>query len=236
MTQNTRKIPAIDSNGEQPQKQLPQFRRARNLDFRVTTDDDRVAVVTGMTPAPNHRFAQHHKRRDLVEEIVQPIRAEGSAMPGLMPTGVGRRRVEHRISHVGKHHPPCIPEREGRPACEPQQAEPQNRVANGRTVTPFEKFAHLSARNGALIPIGLGKPALDRSRGVLARETVVEVLRRTCECGCGVVVVHGWLGFWLSQVLDFGNGKAGSVKSAKIADDACHHKTAEFFCQWAGVG
>jgi hypothetical protein len=51
-----------------------------------------------------------------------------------------------------------------------------------------------------------------------------------------VVVVHGWLGFWLSQVLDFGNGKAGSVKSAKIADDACHHKTAEFFCQWAGVG
>ena len=157
-------------------------------------------------------------------------------MPCLMPTGVGRRRVEHSISHVGKQHPPCPPECEGPPPCEPQQAEPQNRIANARTVTPLEKFAHLSARHGALIPIGLGKPALDRSRGVLARETVVEVLRRTCECSCGVVVVHGWLGFGLSQVLDFGNGKAGSVKSAKISDDNHHDKTVEFFCQWAGVG
>jgi hypothetical protein len=39
-----------------------------------------------------------------------------------------------------------------------------------------------------LFPIVLGKLALDRSCRVLARETVIEVLQKTCDYG--VVVAH----------------------------------------------
>ena len=42
-----------------------------------------------------------------------------------------------------------------------------------------------------MIPIVLGKLALDRSCRVLARETVIEVLQKTCDYG--VVVAHNQL-------------------------------------------
>ena len=52
-----------------------------------------------------------------------------------------------------------------------------------------DSFAHLGAGgHEALIPILLGKLALDRSCRVLARETVIEVLQKTCDYG--VVVAH----------------------------------------------
>ena len=55
-----------------------------------------------------------------------------------------------------------------------------------------DSFAHLGAGgHGALIPIVLGKLALDRSCRVLARETVIEVLQKTCDYG--VVVAHNQL-------------------------------------------
>ena len=43
-----------------------------------------------------------------------------------------------------------------------------------------------------MIPILLGKLALDRSCRVLDRETVIEVLRRTCECS-GLIVAPSLL-------------------------------------------
>ena len=52
-------------------------------------------------------------------------------------------------------------------------------------------MTHLGAGHGALIPIAIGKPVLDRSCGVLDRETVIEVLQLTFDCG--VVVAHNQL-------------------------------------------
>ncbi len=64
-----------------------------------------------------------------------------------------------------------------------------------------DSFAHLGARHGALIPIAIGKPALDRSCAVLDRKTVIEVLQLTCDCG--VVVAHNQLELDLIAVENF---------------------------------
>lgn len=199
MTENTREVASVNPDGEEPEEELHEFRRTRNLNLRIAADDDRVAVVPGVTPAPDHRFAHDHERRDLVEEIVQQIRAESRAVPSLMPTRVRRRGVKHRVCRIRQDNPPSAPKREGGPTGKAQQREPQDRVTNGRAVASLEKLAHLGAGHRALIPIRLGKSPFDRLDRILAGEAVIEVRGRTGEYGSGVVVVHSSSGFWVNR-------------------------------------
>ena len=53
---------------------------ARDGYFRIASHDARVAVMTGVAPAPEGRFAHHHEGGDLVERIVHPVRLEGGSV------------------------------------------------------------------------------------------------------------------------------------------------------------
>ena len=59
--------------------------RAGNGDFGVASNDNRVAVVTGVAPAPDRALAHDHERGNLVKRIVQPIALERGAVARLVP-------------------------------------------------------------------------------------------------------------------------------------------------------
>ncbi len=139
-----------------------QVRRTRHLDLRVAAHDDSVAVVARVAPAPDDGFAHHHEGGDLVEGVVHPVRPEGCAMPGFVPARVGSRGVEGREAQIRHHRPPATPERDrGRRKAE-DEGEPDDRVADGRTVAALQHLAHLLARHRALVPFRFGQPELHR--------------------------------------------------------------------------
>ena len=57
MAEQPGKIALINPDGEKAEEKLPELWRAGNLNFRIATDDDRVAVMPGVTPTPDHGFS-----------------------------------------------------------------------------------------------------------------------------------------------------------------------------------
>ena len=63
----------------------------------IAADDDGIAVVAGVAPAPDGGFAHDHEGGDLVEGVVHPVGLERGAVAGLMPAGVGGGGIEHAV-------------------------------------------------------------------------------------------------------------------------------------------
>src|SRR5580658_1738264 len=68
-----------------------------NRNLRIAPDDDRIAVMTGMAPAPDGGFAHHHEGCDFVKKIVQPVRFERCAMARLVPARIRSGGIKHAI-------------------------------------------------------------------------------------------------------------------------------------------
>ncbi len=86
-----------------------QIGRTRNSDLRIAADDDGVAVMAGVAPAPDRGLAHHHERRDLVERVVHPVGLEGGTVAGLVPAGIGGRGVENAVDEVRENRPTTYP-------------------------------------------------------------------------------------------------------------------------------
>ena len=147
--------------------------RTGHLDFRVAADDDGVAVMPVMAPAPDHGFAHHHERGDLIQRGVHPVGLECRAVPALVPSRIRTRAVEHGIDKIRNHHPPSAPERNrGVAGCQ-QQNQQERGVADGRPVAALQELAHFRLRDGGGVPLGLGEALFHRARRVGAGETVI---------------------------------------------------------------
>ena len=94
------------------------------------------------------------------------------------------------VERVGQNGPPRAPEGPGGVAAAEDEREPEEGVADGGAVAALEELAHGGARDGALIPLGLGEAALDGARGVFAGEGVVELGGLGQDGGAVVVVAH----------------------------------------------
>ena len=151
-------------------------RRAGNGDFGVAANDNRVAVVTGVAPAPDRALAHDHERGNLVKRIVQPIALERGAVARLVPARIRGGAVNNPIRNEGNQRPGTRPEEESRIAEKPEQAEPDDRVANGGTVFALEQLAHDITRHGGLIPLRFGEAFFDGQFGIHTDETVVTQL------------------------------------------------------------
>ena len=155
-----------------------QVRRTGHRDFRVAANDDGVAVMAGVAPAPDRGLAHDHERGDLVERVVHPIGLEGGAVAGFMPAGIGGRGIEHAVEQIGEDGPPVAPERIGQKAAAEDEGKPENRVADGRPIAALQQAAHGFPRHRTLIPIGFGQALFHSQGGVDAGEAVVEGHRK----------------------------------------------------------
>src|SRR5487761_1491063 len=91
---------------EEGENHCQNIRRSRYRDLRITADDDRVAMMTGVVPSPGNGFTQHHERSDFIERVIQPICLEGRSMAALMPTGVRAGSINGTVRQEGKDRPP----------------------------------------------------------------------------------------------------------------------------------
>ena len=155
------------------EKQSLDVWRARDMNFGVASHDDRIAMVARMAPPPWHGFTHDHKGGNLVEQVVQPIRLESRAVPGLVPTGIRGRGVKHAVNHQWKNRPPTRPPRpRPQPGCK-DKPEIDQAVANGRPVLASQKLTHFVLGNRRGIPIGFGEPESHGALGFGSGETIV---------------------------------------------------------------
>ena len=82
MQGNLREILPIHLEVEERHDHALQVRWARDSDLRVTADDNGVAVVTGVTPAPEDGLPHDHERRNFIESVIHPIRLERGTVAG----------------------------------------------------------------------------------------------------------------------------------------------------------
>jgi hypothetical protein len=151
-----------------------------NRDFRFTADNDRVAVMPCMAPAPYDGLTHHHERCDFIEHLVHPVRLERRAVTGLMPAGIGCRCVEHAMEDVRQDSPPRSPQL---PGCDPasnNQCEPKQRIPDRGTIATLQQGTHHSTRYLALIPISFRKPPLNSASRIFADEAVVKPFHFDC--------------------------------------------------------
>ena len=146
--------------------------RTGNGNFGIATQNDGVAVMTGVGPAPDRAFAKDHEGSDLIEGVVHPVGLKGRAVESLVPSGVGTPGVEGGVDQIGEDGPPRSPEENGGGGGSEDEAKPKNGVANRGTIFSNEKFAHLLFGNRALIPIGFGQTGRDGLLGVTLIEKV----------------------------------------------------------------
>ena len=83
--EKTREIGAVSGHVERAQDQPAKVGRTGNLNFRVAANDDGIAVMTGVTPAPDHGFPHHHERGDLIQHVVHPVGPERRAVTAFVP-------------------------------------------------------------------------------------------------------------------------------------------------------
>ena len=95
------------------QHQRADVGRARNLDLRVAPDDDGVAVMPVVTPAPDDGFPHDHEGRDFIERDIHPVGLERRSVSAFVPARIRTRAVEHGIDQEGNRGPPTPPECDG---------------------------------------------------------------------------------------------------------------------------
>ena len=155
--------------GSKPQ----QRRRPHRGDLRVAADDDGVGVVAGMAPAPDRRLAHDHETGELIDGVVHPARLERRAVAAFVPARIGRRTVEHAVADEERHRPPGAPEDVAAGPGQREGGEPDDGVADRRTVGALHQLLHPLARNVGLVPFGGRQPALNRGFGIAADQAVV---------------------------------------------------------------
>ena len=82
---HTREIAVIIAKIEETSKMGRQIRRTWNLDLRIPTHDDGIAMVAGVAPAPDNGFTHHHEGSNLVKSIVHPVGLESGPVSCLVP-------------------------------------------------------------------------------------------------------------------------------------------------------
>ena len=174
-------VPEVERNGpeaEESQQQPEDIRRAGNRNLRIAPDDDGVTVVAHVAPAPGHRLPHHHEGGDLVKRVVHPVSLEGRAVAGFVPAGIRGGGVEHAVDHEGDDRPPAsgLPKRVAAHPGADQQREPDDGVADGRPVPPFEQLAHLLFGNRRGVPRGFRQTFLQGADGVVAHQAVISLL------------------------------------------------------------
>ena len=161
-------------HAEEEEEELAHAGRTRHGDLRIAADDDRVAVMAIVAPAPDGRLAHDHERGDLVERVVHPVGLERRAVARFVPAGIGGRPVDYAIQQEGDDRPRAAPPGVGPAAEAEKQREPEQRVADGRAVPPLQQLAHLGLRHGTRVPVRFGQPLLDGQGGVRTDETVIK--------------------------------------------------------------
>ena len=160
-------------NVEKTEKQHLQIRRTRHGDFRIATNNNRVAVMPRVAPTPRRGFAQHHERRDFVERVVHPIRLERRAVTRFVPARIRGGSVNHAVNSKWKNRPPTAPPVTTPNAGRDEQCEPDDGIADSWAVAATKQFAHFFFRNRRRIPSRLGQSVFNREGGVFAHETVI---------------------------------------------------------------
>ncbi len=155
-----KRIAKVEDTGE-GECGAQQVRRAHHGDLGIAPDDDGVGVVAGMTPAPGHRIAHQHEAGDLVDDIVHPARAEGGAMAAFVPARVAGGAVEHAVDEEERHAPPGAPEINAAGSGSQDGGDPDDRVADRRTVGTLHQLLH---RSCAAHRCDTTRPRLARSR------------------------------------------------------------------------
>ena len=158
------------------QRRAQQVRRTHDGDLGVAADDDRVGVVARMAPAPGDRIAHQHEAGDLVDDVVHPARLEGGAVAAFVPARVARRAVEHAVDEEERHAPPGAPEIDRAGCGAEDRGDPDDRVADRRTIGALHQLLHRLARNVGVVPLGRGEAGLDRPARAFADQTVVALL------------------------------------------------------------
>src|ERR1022692_199518 len=134
MHQDPAEILWIHGHAEEAQDHPLQVRRTGNRDLGVAADDDGVAVVAGVAPAPHRRLPHDHERGDLIKRAVHPVGPEGRAVPGLVPARVRGGGVKDGVDPERDDRPPCPPKGVPRVAGSEDQGKPDKGVGDGRGV------------------------------------------------------------------------------------------------------
>ena len=163
MSDEIAKVFRVGAEGKKSLDHSSDIRWTGNGNFGIATQNDGVAVMTGVGPTPDRAFAKDHEGSDLIEGVVHPVGLEDRAVESLVPSGVGTPGVEGGVDQIGEDGPPRSPKGNGGGGSSEDEAEPKNGVANRGAIFSNEKFAHLLFGNGALIPIGFGQAGFDGS-------------------------------------------------------------------------
>jgi hypothetical protein len=89
-------------------------------------------------------------------------------MTTLVPARVGCRAVQNAVHGKGQQRPHREPQVHPEAAEQHEQADPQGRVADGRTVATVHQLLHPLARHLGAIPLSLRQTRLDCAAGFLA--------------------------------------------------------------------
>src|SRR5208283_6177633 len=132
-------IHLISADIEEPLDKINPIGRAGNGNLTVAANDDGVAVVAVVAPAPERGFAHEHERRDLIKSVVHPVGLERGSVPCLMPARVGAGRIDSAVDRVGEDGPPAAPQGISGISRAEDEREPENGVANRGTIAALQK-------------------------------------------------------------------------------------------------
>ncbi len=66
---HAREVGPVAAHVEKIQDERAKIGRTRNLDFGIAPDDDSVAMMPGVAPAPDHGFPHYHERREFIKHV-----------------------------------------------------------------------------------------------------------------------------------------------------------------------
>ncbi len=198
----------VDGDIEEGQHQCFQVRWTRHCNFRITSHNDCITVVTGMTPSPDGGFPHHHKGGDFIEGVVHPVGFEGGAVAGFMPAGVGGGSVNHGIAQIRNDSPPTAPESDRGCRKTEKQGKPDEGVTDRRAVTSFQQFAHHVAGDRTLVPFRFCETQFNGPGCIFPYQTVIELVRGTHHCSTFVFhqVGHRGVSCFLVKDVIYGKG------------------------------
>ena len=172
-------------NAEEVGGDVPECGRPHGDDLGIAPDDDRVGVMADVAPSPHRWVAHDHEAGDVVDDSVHPSCPESGAVTALVPSGVGRRAVQHSVHREAQQRPHREPQVHTEAAERARAARTTTRVADRRTVAALHELLHPLARHLGAIPLGLRQAALDGASRFLTDQRVVTLhdsshARRRC--------------------------------------------------------
>jgi hypothetical protein len=96
-------------------------------------------IVSVWPPGPDRRVAHHHEARDLIDEIVLPLRLEGGVMAAFVPTAIAAGPVENIVNEKAGDSPPRTPEIHTWRAEEDERPKSDYGVAGRRSVAALHQ-------------------------------------------------------------------------------------------------